>query len=132
MAMETNFIVAKDDTEEQKNGEPELAVAAYVLSRAFHRHRIDADLHSLLVLMLEFHLSINGGEQRVIRCPPHVAPRMKLGPALAHDDAARGHEFPAEALHAEVLRIGVAAVARGADALLMSHAILSRPSRRRS
>ena len=27
--METNFIVAKDDTEEQKNGEPELAVAAY-------------------------------------------------------------------------------------------------------
>src|SRR5882762_8959484 len=47
---------------------------------------------------------------------------MKLGAALNDDDGPGPHEFPAEPLHAEVLGIRVAPVARGADALLMSHA----------
>src|SRR5438093_13622184 len=103
-----------------------------VLRRCLHGHRIHADLHALLVLMFEFDVAIHGRKQTVVRRPTHIPAGMKLGAALAHDDAARGHEFPAEAFHAEVFRIRVAPVARGADALLMSHAILSRPSRRRS
>src|SRR6266571_1392190 len=96
------------------------------------RSRIHAYLHPFLVLMLKLHLAVDRGEKRVIGSPPDILARMKLRPALAHDDAARGDELPAEALDAEVFRIGIAPVARGADALLMSHAILSRPSRRRS
>src|SRR2546422_525247 len=75
-----------------------------VLRRRSHRHRIHTHLHPLFVLVLELHVPIYGGEQRVIRRPPHIPPRMKLRPALPHDDAARGHEFPAEPLHAEVFR----------------------------
>src|ERR1051325_205306 len=122
----------------KKSGEHWLAVdrcrlvppaAALVLGRG---NRIDTHLKPLLALVLELHLAVDRGEQGVIRRTTHVASRMKFRPALAHDDAARGHEFPAVPLHAEVLGIRVAPVARGADALLMSHGCLSRPSRRRS
>src|SRR5467141_2350551 len=111
---------------------PPLPPLPALVLRRLSNHGIDAHLHPLLVLMLEFDLPIHGREQRVIGGTPDILPRMKLRPALAHDDAARGDELSAEALHTEVFRIGVAPVARGADALLMSHAILSRPSRRRS
>src|SRR5437762_5570107 len=100
-----------------------------VLRRLSRCYRIHAHLHPLLVLMLELHLAVDRGEQRVIGGAAHVAARMKLGPPLAHDDAARSDEFATEALHAEVFRIRVAPVARRANAFLMSHAILSRPSR---
>src|SRR5258706_8509763 len=96
------------------------------------RDRIHAHLEPFLVLMLELHHAVPHGKQRVVRRAAHVGAGVKLGAALAHDDGAGRDEFPAEALHAQILGIRVAPVARGADALLMSHAVLSRPSRRRS
>src|SRR5437660_2107292 len=97
-----------------------------------HSRRIHAHLKTLLVLVLKFDVTVDSREQRVVRGPPHIPPRMELRAALDHDDRSSPDEFPAKPLHAEVFRIRVAPVARGADALLMSHAILSRPSRRRS
>src|SRR5712671_1220510 len=97
-----------------------------------HSRRIHAHLETQLALVLEFDVTVDRREQRVVRGPPHVLPRMELRAALDHDDAAGGDEFAAETLHAEVFRIGVAPVARGADALFVSHAVLSRLSRRRS
>src|SRR5262249_48328138 len=47
----------------------------------------------------------------------------EAGASLTHDDAARRHELPAEALHAEPLRIRVPAVAGAADALLVCHGL---------
>src|SRR3954469_6983958 len=98
-----------------------------VLGRRLSRHRIHAHLKALLALVLELHLAIDRREERVVRRAADVAAGMELGAALHHDDAARGHEFPAEALHAEILRLRVAPVARRAYAFFMSH--LSRPLR---
>jgi hypothetical protein len=44
---------------------------------------------------------------------------VDLGAALAHQDVAAQHELPVGALHAEALRMAVAAVARRADALFV-------------
>src|SRR4051812_5347329 len=93
---------------------------------------VDADPEPLLVLVLEFHMAIDRGEQRVVRGATHVPAGMELGAALNDDDRPGPHEFPTETLHAQVLRIRIAPVARRADAFFMSHAILSRLSRRRS
>src|SRR5713101_1256765 len=93
--------------------------------------RVDAHLHPLLVLVLEFHMAVDHAEERVVGRAPHVRPGVELGAALHHDDAARGHELAAKALYAEVLRLGITTVAGGAYALLMSHVVLSRASRRR-
>src|SRR5258706_3997200 len=102
-----------------------------VFRRRFHCSRIHAHLKPQLALVLEFDVAIDRREQRVVRGAPHVLAGMELGAALNDDDGPGPHKFPAEPFHAEVLRIRVAPVARGADALLVSHAVLSRPSRRR-
>src|SRR5262249_48910483 len=57
------------------------------------------------------------------RTQAHVDAGLEAGASLAHDDAARRHELPAEALHAEPLRIRVPAVAGTADALLICHGL---------
>src|SRR5882672_11490408 len=106
--------------------------AVLVFRRRCHRLRIHADLLPLFVLVLELHDSVDDGEERVVRGTAHIPAWMELGAALDHDDASRGHELTAVPLDAEVLGVRVATVAGGADALLMSHACLSRPSRRRS
>src|SRR5438874_4572220 len=111
---------------------PPLVFRRRLCGRRLHSRRIHAYLKTLFVLVLEFDVTVDSREQRVVRGPLHILPRMELRAALDHDDSSSPDEFPAEPLHAEVFRIGVAPVARGADALLMSHAILSRPSRRRS
>src|SRR2546425_9802499 len=128
---------ARKDSVPNKNGRVRnpaaiAAFAALVFSRFSHRYRIHAYLHSLFVLMFEFHLPIDSREQAVIRRAAHVLAGMKLRAPLAHYDAAGGHELSPETLHAEVLGVGVTPVARRADAFLMSHAVLSRPSPRRS
>src|SRR3546814_6242309 len=46
---------------------------------------------------------------------------MELGATLANDDVAGFDRLAAIHLHAEVLRVGVAAVARGTYALFMCH-----------
>ena len=54
---------------------------------------------------------------------PTLSPGMHLGAALAHDDAAGGHELAAVALDAEALRLGIAAVARAAACFLVCHGL---------
>src|SRR2546430_4471253 len=77
---------------------------------------IDAHLIPLLVLVLEAHLAIDDGEQRVVGGAAHVHAGMELGAPLFHEDRARRDVLPGEALHAEILRPGVAAVAGRNDA----------------
>src|SRR5438046_7073525 len=102
-------------------------VAALVLS---HRHRMHAHPEPPLVLVLELDLPVDDGEQRVVGRAADVRPGMELRAALPDDDRARGDELPGEALHAEVLGPGVAAVAGGTDTLLVCHASVRSEERR--
>ena len=61
---------------------------------------------------------------------PDALAGLEAGAALAHDDLAAGDLLAGEDLHAEALGVGVAAVARRAESLLMSHR--SPPSWRRA
>src|SRR5947207_6535729 len=85
------------------------------------RLRIHADLVALLVLVLELDLTVDHGEQGVVRRPAHVQPGVELGAALLDEDGPGGDELSGEAFHAQILGAGVAAVAGGADAFLVSH-----------
>src|SRR5574338_604676 len=97
--------------------------------RSVRRGRIDRHLLPLLVLVLELHHAVDHREERVVGGALDVLAGVELGAALADQDRARGDRLAAEGLHAQVLRIGIAAVAAGADALFMSHGIpLSRAS----
>src|SRR2546425_814730 len=94
-------------------------ITALVLPR---RDRMHAHPEPLLVLVLELHLAVHHGEQRVVGRPTDVGPGMEFRAPLPDDDRASGHELPGEAFHAEVLGPGVAAVAGGTDTLLVCHA----------
>src|SRR2546427_13247714 len=83
--------------------------------------RIHADPVALLVLVLELDLPVDHREQGVVRGAAYVHAGVELRAPLLHEDAPRSHELPAEPLHAQVLRARIAPVARGADALLVSH-----------
>src|SRR5664280_787983 len=63
--------------------------------------------------------------QRVVFADAHPGARLKAGAALAHDDLPAGHRLAREGLDAQALGVGVAAVAAGAEPLLMSHLKLS-------
>src|SRR5205814_3261535 len=82
---------------------------------------IDADLVSLPILVLELHYSVHESEDRIIGSETDVGARMKPGAVLPNDDVAGAHALAAEPLHTLVLRVAVAAVARGADSFLMCH-----------
>src|SRR5690606_36352844 len=75
----------------------------------------------LRTLDAELDLAIDQREQRVVTTQTHARTRMELGAALAHDDVAGLDGLAAEDLDAQVLRVGVAAVARGTYALFMCH-----------
>src|SRR5579862_368799 len=61
------------------------------------------------------------GEDRVVAAELGAGAGAELRAALADDDVARLDGLPVEHLHSEVLRVGVAAVLRGAEALLVCH-----------
>src|SRR5690349_5536060 len=65
------------------------------------------------------------GEQRVVLADPDAVARAEAGAALADDDLAAGDDLAGEHLHAEALGVGVAAVAGGAEALLVCHYAVS-------
>ena len=71
-------------------------------------------------------LPVDQREQRVVAATADALAGVEVGAALADDDLARVHVLAAEALHAEPLGVGVAAVAAGRRALLVCH--LSPPS----
>lgn len=52
-----------------------------------------------------------------------IRARMKLGAALAHDNAPSGHDLPAEPFHTEPLTRAVAAVTRRAARFFMRHGL---------
>src|SRR5690606_20292052 len=69
--------------------------------------------------------AVDQREQRVVAAQADARTRMELGAALADDDVAGLDGLAAVHLHAEVLRVGVAAVARGTYALLVCHDCVS-------
>src|SRR6266542_3279731 len=97
--------------------------------RSGSRSRLDRiDRHPLPILVLELEAdhAVDQGKEGIVIGAAHVLAGMEFGAALANQDAARGHDLPAVALHAEVLRVAVAAVAARANALLVCHLRLSR------
>src|SRR3954449_2088587 len=60
-------------------------------------------------------------EQRVVAAAAHAETRVEVRAALPDDDLAGLHDLAAEALDAEPLGVGVAAVAGGRSALLVCH-----------
>src|SRR5699024_2541945 len=61
------------------------------------------------------------GEQGVVLAAADVLAGVELGAALADDDLPGADDLATEALDAEALRVGVAAVPGGAGALLRCH-----------
>src|SRR6266567_1738734 len=88
---------------------------------------IHADLVPGAALVLELHDAVDERVNGVVRAQPDVAAGVPPRAALTDDDVA-GHDLLAAVfLDAAVLRIAVAAVARGADAFLVSHWFLAQP-----
>jgi hypothetical protein len=69
------------------------------------------------------------GEERVVLAHADAVACLEARAALAHDDLAAGDGLAGEDLDAEHLRIRVAPVARGAEALLVRHEFLTSRSR---
>src|SRR5689334_12789132 len=82
------------------------------LCRARFLLRIHADFVAAAVLVLELHHAIDQRVDGKIGAETDVASRMPLRAALADDDVAGNDFLAAELLHAAVLRIAVATVAR--------------------
>src|SRR6185436_8037627 len=82
----------------------------------------DVDLAARLHGAGELDQPVDQREQSVVLAAPDVAPGMKAGAALPHDDAARAHELPAEALDAQALRVRLAVVLRRRLTFFVSHA----------
>src|ERR1700712_1334653 len=59
------------------------------------------------------------GEQRVVSTASDACAGVEVGAALADDDFAGLDDLTAEALHAQVLSVGVTTVASGARSLFM-------------
>src|SRR5215472_8074187 len=80
------------------------------------------DAHELVVApALEADVPVGLGEEGVIHPDTHVDAGLEACAALPHENASRGDELPAEALHAQHLRVGIAALARTADTFLVAH-----------
>src|SRR3954464_11369390 len=84
---------------------------------AVGRHRHDA----AAAADRELHGAGRAGVQRVVAAPADAPARLEAAAALAHDDLAAGDGLAGEHLDAEALGVRVAAVAGGAEALLVCH-----------
>src|SRR5712691_1474880 len=69
----------------------------------------------------ELDLPADEGEQGIVPAAANADSRMEVSAVLAHDDLAGVDDLAAEALDAEPLGIGVAAVPAGRRALLVCH-----------
>src|SRR5262249_59385526 len=70
---------------------------------------------------LEAHLAVDGREDRVVLAHAHIGAGVIGGAALAHAHVAGTDALAAEALHAQPLAGGIAAVAGAATGFLMGH-----------
>src|SRR5439155_24963602 len=82
---------------------------------------LDADDTAVRAVVFELHAAGDLREDRVVLAEARVEPGTEPAPALADDDRAAGDEVAVVRLHAEPLRVGVAAVAGAALTFLMSH-----------
>src|SRR5215212_4548553 len=89
-----------------------LFVSRFCLRRARLDVRINGDLVARLALVLELHNAVDQRVDREIAAESDVAARVPLRSALADDDVTGDDFLTAELLHAAVLRIAVAPVAR--------------------
>src|SRR5690606_32660291 len=80
---------------------------------------------ALRTLGRELDLAIDQREQRVVAAQADARTRVELGAALTDDDVAGLDGLATVHLDAEVLRVGVAAVARGTYALFVCHDCVS-------
>src|SRR5690606_17224646 len=83
------------------------------LPRRHHAHGAAA----LGALHREVHHAVDQREERVVAAAADARARMELGAALADDDVAGLDDLTAVQLHAQVLRVGIAAVPGGAACL---------------
>ena len=67
------------------------------------------------------HLTGRNGVQGVVTAPADQVPRLEVRSTLANDDCPGLGHLTAVELHAEVLRVGVPAVAGGSLSLLVGH-----------
>jgi hypothetical protein len=77
-------------------------------------------VHTATVLV-ELHLAVCEGEKGPITTRAYVLASDKFGAALAHKNAACGHELTAECLDAQAFGITVAAVPAAALSFFMCH-----------
>src|SRR5919202_1595864 len=85
------------------------------LGRGLHRHDAAAAAGR------ELHGAGRARVERVVAAHAHALAGLEAAAALAHDDLTAGHGLAGEHLHAEALGVRVAAVAGGAEALLVCH-----------
>src|SRR4051794_9381708 len=95
-----------------------------LLGRAVGRDRYDA----AGAAAREDDRARHAGVDRVVLADARPVARLEPGPALANDDLAAGDDLAGEHLHTETLGVRVAAVAGGAEALLVGHAATPPPS----
>src|ERR1700722_12351552 len=93
-------------------GRPLFHLLIYSGRGRFWLERVDADLEPKLVLMLELDDTVDHGVNREVRAQANIAAGGNLRPTLADDDVPSAHVLAAELLHATILRIRIAAVAR--------------------
>src|SRR3954469_7985977 len=99
-----------------RSAAPAIAVGRVLLGGG----RLDRD-HATPATLAELHDPRALGEDRVVLADADADAGVELGAALAHDDLAAADGLAGEHLDAEALGVRVAAVAAGAEALLMSH-----------
>jgi hypothetical protein len=85
------------------------------------------DVHSA-AFTVEFNDAVDERKESKILPLAHIPARMKSVADLPHQDVASDHPLPAKPLYASLLRLGIAAIAARALALLVCHRIApSRP-----
>src|SRR5262249_7607023 len=99
----------------------------HAISTGIGSDRLDGNL-----VVGHMHLAVGKREERIVAADADVLAGLELRAALADDDRAGGDDFAGIGFDAQVLRVGVAAVARRALTFLMCHvAILCREFRAR-
>src|SRR5262249_10598417 len=83
--------------------------------------RLNADYPAVRAVVLELHAPVDLREDRVVLADPRVQSLAEPPSALPDDDGAAGDDVPIVRLHAEPLRIRIAAVAGAALSFFMSH-----------
>src|SRR4051794_10373979 len=92
------------------------------------RGRDDRD-HAAAAALVELDHARRPRVDGVVAPDARAVARLELRAALADDDLAARHGLAREDLHAEELGLGVAAVAAGAEPLLVCHVLVSSRSR---